>query len=159
MPLIHFAITNADYRNAAQVKLYQTLTFATAYDTYGIFDPFLDAIDASYCTYDGGDDPYYDPAFNQTQCGAYKPTNVISLSYEVAEATYSQAYNIRQCHEYLKLGLMGTTLVFASGDNGTLSRAGVVGCLSNGAQNPSFPSTCPYGKKHSFSATLSTLSI
>ena len=146
-----------------QIKLYQTLDVATAEGinaTLGIFDPFLDALDNSYCTFEGGDDPNIDPHFpdgvgyNGTEeCGIYKPTNVISVSYELAEATYPQAYVERQCHEYMKLGLLGTSLVFASGDNGTLSRAGANGCLADGAQNPSFPSSCPYGTNRSPSSS------
>jgi len=135
------------------IKLFQTLDPKTAEYTEGIFDPFLDALDASYCTYDGGDDSNYDPTFpnagyNGTrECGIYKPPNVVSLSYEIAEAEYSAAYEIRQCHEYLKLGLMGTSIIFASGDNGTLSRTGIYGCLEDGKQNPGSPSTCPYGMR------------
>lgn len=118
----------------------------------GRFNQFLDAIDASYCVYDGGDDPIYDPTFpdgkswNHTaQCGRYKPTNVISISYNVAEDADSHAYNMRQCHEYMKLGLMGTSVIVSSGDNGTLARFPDGGCLANGAQRPTMPASCPYG--------------
>jgi tripeptidyl-peptidase I len=93
------------------------------------FNNFLDGIDASYCTYDGGDDPnqdatYPDPfgGYNGTQdCGTYKATNVISTSYGYNEADLTPAYEARQCHEYLKLGLMGTTVLYSSGDNGQFS--------------------------------------
>lgn len=30
-------------------------------DSTGTFNIFLDALDASYCTYEGGDQPYVDP--------------------------------------------------------------------------------------------------
>lgn len=135
------------------IKVFQTMDDFTADNTYGIFNPFLDALDASYCTFDGGDDPQIDPHFpdghgwnHSEQCGVYKPTHVISLSAEIAEAAYPPAYAIRQCHEYLKLGLLGTSIIFSSGDNGTVSQFGVVGCLADDSQNPSFPSSCPYGK-------------
>ncbi|KAH8702313.1 protease S8 tripeptidyl peptidase I [Talaromyces proteolyticus] len=117
----------------------------------GLFNQFLDALDASYCTYDGGDDPDIDPRFpdghtwNGTrQCGIYKPTNIISISYAVAEDAYTPAYATRQCYEYMKLGLMGTSIIVASGDNGTLARFPNEGCQANGAQRPSFPASCPY---------------
>lgn len=136
-----------------QIKLFQTFNERTAYSGSSFFDSFLDALDGSYCAYEGGDDPRYDSHFpNATlwngtrQCGVYEPTNVISLSYELAEAAYSPAYEKRICQEYLKLSLMGTSIIYSSGDNGTLSRAGVWGCLADGAQNPSFPSSCPYGR-------------
>jgi tripeptidyl-peptidase-1 len=77
-------------------------------------------------------------------CGTYKPTNVISLSYEAAEAVYSPFYAQRQCHEYMKLGLQGISILFSSGDSGVVSGAGVVGCLDGDKYNPGFPSTCPY---------------
>jgi tripeptidyl-peptidase-1 len=134
------------------IRLFQTLDLQTSTQTYGIFNPFLDALDKSYCSYAGGDDPKIDPTFpddygwNKTaQCGVYTPPHVISISYELAEATYPAAYAERQCHEYMKLGLQGVSLIFASGDNGTLSRAGEAGCLSGDRQNPGFPSSCPYG--------------
>ncbi|CEJ92571.1 hypothetical protein VHEMI08216 [[Torrubiella] hemipterigena] len=50
----------------------------------------------------------------------------------------------RQCDELMKLGLQGTSIVFASGDGGVAGSHG--GCLgSDGAIfNPAGPSTCPY---------------
>ena len=129
------------------VKLFQTLpTTEAASGSVSFFNAFLDALDSSYC---GGDDPQYDPVYpdeywsGTNACGVYAPTNVISFSYALSEATYSPAYERRICAEYLKLGLMGTSIIYASGDNGTLSRAGVGGCLADGAQNPSFPASCP----------------
>jgi tripeptidyl-peptidase-1 len=137
------------------VKIFQTYSEYLGENGYtGIFNQFLDALDASYCTYEGGDDPKIDPKFpdgttyNKTRiCGAFKPTNVISVSYIVAEDAYTPAYATRQCHEYMKLGLMGTSIIVASGDNGTLSRFPDQGCLANGAQRPGFPTSCPYGKQ------------
>ena len=38
----------------------------------------------------------------------------------------SAAYQIRQCNEYGKLGMMGVTILFSSGDNGV---AGFAGCI------------------------------
>lgn len=99
------------------------------------FNNFLDAFDASYCS---GDDPtddgvYPDP-YNYTgsyqgpeDCGDFTPAKVISTSYSYDEADLTAAYEIRQCNEYLKLGLMGTTFLYSSGDDGV---AGNEGCLS-----------------------------
>jgi tripeptidyl-peptidase-1 len=79
-----------------------------------------------------------------------KPAHVISTSYGYNEADLSRAYTARQCSEYAKLGLMGVTVLYSSGDNGVAGNGGK--CLaddgsqtSNGNRfNPTFPSTCPY---------------
>lgn len=62
------------------------------------------------------------------------------------------AYETRQCNEYAKLGLLGTTFVFSSGDSGVAGNYGQ--CIDEaqgtytdgtyGSFNPSFPSVCPY---------------
>ena len=51
-----------------------------------------------------------------SQCGVYKPTNVISVSY--GAWGYPDNYIKRQCNELMKLGLQGTTVVVSSGDSG-----------------------------------------
>jgi len=121
------------------------------------FNNLLDALDASYCTFEGGDDPnedgiYPDPGaggYKGHDCGTVKPANVISTSYGYNEADLSPAYTARQCAEYAKLGMMGVTVLFSSGDNGVAGNGG--NCLANGVEstsgttfNPTFPSTCPY---------------
>ena len=123
-----------------------------------IIPAFLDAIDGSYCTYSAfgetGDctepaclDPQYpDPNpggyKGQLQCGVYKPTNVISISYGTGEESLPDFYLKRQCNEWMKLALQGTTIVMSSGD------AGVGGATCNGASGKifevDFASTCPY---------------
>ncbi|KAG1804120.1 subtilisin-like protein [Suillus subaureus] len=125
----------------------------------GSFNTFLDALDGTYCAYDGGDDPSQDPVYPDTasggynddeDCGTVQPANVISTSYGYNEADLSAAYAIRQCDEYAKLGLMGVTFLFSSGDEGVAGNTG--NCLNaDGSQtwdgkifNPSFPATCPY---------------
>jgi tripeptidyl-peptidase I len=83
-------------------------------------------------------------------CGTIKPANVISTSYGYNEADLTPAYATRQCAEYAKLGLMGVTVLFSSGDQGVAGNGGL--CLNpDGIQsdsgnrfNPTFPSTCPY---------------
>ncbi|KAK7059628.1 subtilisin-like protein [Favolaschia claudopus] len=122
------------------------------------FNNLLDALDGEFCTFEGGDDeendgiyPDPDPAGYQSKdCGTIKPANVISTSYGYNEADLSPAYTARQCAEYAKLGLLGVTVVYSSGDNGVAGNSAL--CLNpDGTQtrggkifNPSFPSTCPF---------------
>jgi tripeptidyl-peptidase I len=132
------------------------------------FNNFLDAIDGSYCTYEGGDDPnqdgiYPDPYSNYTgayegpeNCGGFAATKVISTSYGYNEADLTPFYENRQCHEYMKLGMMGVSVLYSSGDYGVAGNRGqcVVSGIgtgnatynngSTGIFNPSFPATCPY---------------
>ena len=133
--------------------------------TDGIFNTFLDAIDGTYCNYTAfnitGNSPGIDPTYpdpkkggykGQLQCGVFKPTNVISISYGTQEHDLPAAYQQRQCNEFLKLGLQGVTVVFASGDEGVEGRLSddtngtAHGCLGpkKTVFNPSYPATCPY---------------
>jgi tripeptidyl-peptidase-1 len=137
--------------------LYQVddAVYEANYTFNGFFNNFLDAIDGSYCTYsafgetgNSAIDPSYpDPNSGgykgQLQCGVYKPTNVISISYGGDEAETPLDYQKRQCNEWMKLGLQGTSVVVASGDYGV---AGADGCLGSDGSifNPDFPVTCPY---------------
>ncbi|KAL8687051.1 MAG: hypothetical protein Q9218_006668, partial [Villophora microphyllina] len=124
------------------------------------FNDFLDALDGSYCA---GDDPLQDATYpdpyggagayeGPKNCGGFSATKVISTSYGYNEADLTAAYEQRQCNEYMKLGLAGTTFVFSSGDFGVAGNGGQ--CIdpatknyndgTSGIFNPSFPSTCPY---------------
>jgi tripeptidyl-peptidase-1 len=107
---------------------------------------FLDAIDGSYCTFAGGDDPDWDGIYphdastpnaytGEPQCGTYSPTHVISVSYGRNENARPPSYTARECTEYMKLGLMGVSLLFSSGDTGV---AGINGrCTQdNGVPTP-----------------------
>jgi tripeptidyl-peptidase-1 len=129
------------------------------------FNDLLDALDGSYCTGDGGDDPsvdgvYPDPAPGGYQgpkdCGNKQRSNVISVSYasnegvslpsfqtSIALAFFNKAdltpfYQIRQCNEYGKLGLMGITFIFASGDTGVAGN-GELCLFPNGTQSEDAP--------------------
>lgn len=91
------------------------------------FDNLLDALDASFCTFEGGDNPEFDGIYPDTapggfdepeSCGIVKPANVISTSFGSQEPEMTAAYEIRQCNEYGKLGLMGVTILYSSGDDG-----------------------------------------
>ncbi|KAH8662151.1 Pro-kumamolisin [Xylariales sp. PMI_506] len=119
------------------------------------FGNFLDALDGSYCTFEGGDstDPNVDSHYNSSiACGTATATNVISTSYGYNEADLTASYEQRQCAEYMKLALQGVTMVFSSGDNGVAGNSAQ--CIdtatnsynngSSGTFNPSFPGTCPY---------------
>lgn len=127
----------------------------------GFLNTFLDAIDGSYCTYSAfnetGNSPldpvYPDPNIlgyqGQLQCGVYKPTNVISISYGEQEDDLPTNYQQRQCAEMMKLGMQGVTIVIASGDSGVAARStddgNADGCLGTGQVfNPDFPASCPY---------------
>jgi tripeptidyl-peptidase-1 len=123
------------------------------------FDNWLDAVDGSFCTFEGGDDPtqdgiYPDPlpgGFNGPEsCGIVAPPHTVSVSYLQDEVTATAAFANRQCAEYAKLGLLGTTVFHSSGDNGVAGNGGI--CLDsqhNQVQNgtvfsPGFPATCPF---------------
>jgi tripeptidyl-peptidase I len=126
------------------------------------FNNFLDAIDGSYCTFEGGDDHsqdaiYPDPEngyIGPANCGGYAATKVISTSYGYNEADLTPFYQNRQCMEYMKLALQGVTVLYSSGDYGVAGNLGR--CIdpttgnytrtnaSSGIFNPSFPSTCPW---------------
>lgn len=137
--------------------LFQTddAVYEADYTYDGFFNNFLDALDGSYCTYSAYgetgnsdlDPPYPDPASGgykgQLECGVYTPTNVISVSYGGQEADLPASYQQRQCNEYMKLGLQGVSIVFASGDYGV---AGPDSCLGpdDNIFSPDFPATCPY---------------
>ncbi|KAF9044720.1 subtilisin-like protein [Hymenopellis radicata] len=76
------------------------------------FNEWLDAVDGSYCTSDGGDDLTYDPQFpnlpigdfQEHSCGTVKPPYVISNSRADFEYRLSPFYTQRQCNEFGKHG-------------------------------------------------------
>jgi tripeptidyl-peptidase-1 len=129
----------------------------------GSFNNFLDALDAYYCTFEGGNskDPNVDGQYPDTApggfngplaCGTVQSTNVISTSYSSNEADLTAKYEQRQCMEYMKLGLQGVSILYSSGDFGVAGNSGQcispeTGAYNNGSSgifNPSFPGTCPY---------------
>ncbi|KAE8375728.1 Aorsin [Aspergillus bertholletiae] len=141
------------------ITLYQTDDENWAANTTGFLNTFLDALDGSYCAYcaygECGNDPSLDPVYpdpggyeGQLMCGVFKPTNVISVSYGEQENDLPANYQQRQCMEFLKLGLQGVSVLFASGDDGVAGPAGdggFNGCLKNGTVfSPAFPNSCPY---------------
>ncbi|KAF9046284.1 subtilisin-like protein [Panaeolus papilionaceus] len=128
------------------------------------FDNWLDAVDASFCTFEGGDDPnqdgiYPDPLAGgfkgPESCGIVAPPHTVSVSFLQDEQTVTPAFANRQCAEYAKLGLMGTTVFHSSGDFGVAGNGGI--CLDANHNpvdpsvgpggtvfNPGFPASCPF---------------
>jgi len=126
------------------------------YTYEGFLNNFLDGIDGSYCP-NSPLDPQYPHnvtgGYNHPlQCGVYKPTNVISISYGGQEVDLPASYQQRQCNEFMKLGMQGVSILVASGDNGVAGPPGdpdAAGCLNSTSGpdtvfNPDFPATCPY---------------
>ncbi|KAF8835711.1 subtilisin-like protein [Paxillus ammoniavirescens] len=167
--IVQTQYTGLGYNGESDLDLEYAMTLVTAgqevtlYQTGDMvqgasFGNFLDALDGTFCTFEGGDDPTFDApypdtspgGYNGQDCGTVTPANVISTSYSYNEADLSPAYATRQCTEYAKLGLMGVTFLFSSGDYGVAGSRGY--CLNaDGTEspsgtifNPSFPGTCPY---------------
>lgn len=99
----------------------------------------------------------YDPVYANEACGTYSPAAVFSISYGYDEIDFPASYLQRQCNEYMKLGLAGSTILYSSGDSGVAGGGGVCcyneGCTGqlvtgensrSGTFNPSWPGTCPY---------------
>lgn len=126
----------------------------------GTMNNMLAAFDKYYC---GALDPSIDPVFpdpipggynKSTDCGTVAPPNVISISYSYNENDFPPEYLRRQCNEFLKLGLMGVTVVVASGDTG--AKAGPVPgtCIDPASGSPNttdssrfssqWPASCPW---------------
>jgi tripeptidyl-peptidase-1 len=147
-------------RQPQSITLYQVDDEIEVFEDGG-FNTLVDALDGSYCNFTAfgitGDTPGFDPTYpdpakggfkGPLACGTFTPTQVISISYGNSEFDAPVAYPKRQCLEFLKLGLQGTTFVWASGDFGVASPPGddgSVGCLgaNQTIYNPSFP-TCPF---------------
>lgn len=124
----------------------------------GTINNMLAAFDSFYCgSLDSSLDStsYPDPrpgGYNHTvDCGTLKPPKVISISYGYPESSFPPEYLHRQCLEFLKLGLMGVTVITGSGDHGPAS-AGTTPCLSPTTNssgpvshfNPVWPASCPW---------------
>ncbi|KAJ3473869.1 hypothetical protein NLG97_g10094 [Lecanicillium saksenae] len=102
-----------------------------------VFADYLSAIDQSFCK--------TDPNYNKVlMCGKYEPTNVLSISYGDAEMDEPTAIVQRVCNEFMKLGLIGVTVVVSSGDTGVASRGNTCAGPHHDIFTPSFLAVCPY---------------
>ena len=119
-----------------------------------IVENLLNAVDGSFCTPDAKK--------QGLDCGTTSLTPVLSVSYGVPEINMPFKFAQRACSEYMKLGLKGHTILFASGDYGPAGNAlpkGNISAVSNACINlkdrqngflngtifnPEFPATCPY---------------
>ncbi|KAL8914576.1 MAG: hypothetical protein Q9172_007052 [Xanthocarpia lactea] len=123
----------------------------------GNLNLLLAAFDKYYCdSLDPSIDTQYPDlgGYNKSvDCGTLPPPNVISISFTWSEADFPPQYLFRQCLEFLKLGLMGVTVLVSTSDWGTASGMEPGFCLdeSNGVNNattgefnPSFPASCPW---------------
>lgn len=151
---------NLNFEYAIALTSPQPITNIQVGDMYGgNINNMLAAFDKYYC---GNIDPSIDPVYpnsraggwNRTaDCGTIRPPKVLSITYGDSEANFPREYLERQCLEYLKLGLMGTTVVAASGDYGPASGFSPGTCIDpeTGATNvttglfsPTFPASCPW---------------
>jgi tripeptidyl-peptidase I len=94
------------------------------YYQIGDFDLWFDAVDNADCS-----------KSNDFKCGGTPLAQVISTSWGWAEDV-GDASNTRLCNEFMKLGLLGTTILFSSGDSGVGGK--------NGTFQISAPAACPY---------------
>jgi subtilase family serine protease len=69
-------------------------------------------------------------------CGEYTPPKVLSVSYTDPEQYLPVNYVERQCNEWMKLALAGTTTLFASGDYGVSPYPGSFNSSSGCMVNP-----------------------
>ncbi|KAM7195591.1 subtilisin-like protein [Rhypophila sp. PSN 637] len=112
------------------IRLYQVGADSSEAETRSNFDTLLDFFHTS-AVIDGGE----------------AITNVLSFSYLQTEVTLPIEYQRRQCIEWLKLGLQGVSVLFASGDSGVAAnRDPLTGqtCLDGERFSPSFPANCPW---------------
>ncbi|KAJ4372067.1 hypothetical protein N0V83_003840 [Neocucurbitaria cava] len=127
-----------------------------SYEQVGNLNDMLAAFDQYYCDpIDSRHKKYpesYPPGCNATtcDCGSSSPPKVLSISWGWTEAGFTSNYLQRQCLEFLKLGLMGTTVVVSVSDHGTASGGGafciddIEGNGTGGRFSPTFPSSCPW---------------
>jgi len=129
---------------------------------YSLLSPLLAAFDGSYCSEVNNSASLPNtPAseiinvltFNHSECGSLRPPAVLAVSYGENELALTPAFIRRQCIEFLKLGLMGTTVVVGSGDCGPAGQAcecvdPVTGRMKEdsktGAFGVTYPAACPY---------------
>lgn len=110
----------------------------------GSFEEMLDALDGGYCNHMAPKEvSNSEPQNDDVQCGTVKSRpHVISISYGDAEFIMLPPSLKRQCDEYMKLSLQGTTIVVGSGDGGVADGGYCLG--SHQQQFTTIANTCPY---------------
>jgi tripeptidyl-peptidase-1 len=82
-----------------------------------------------------------------------QPSQVLSISYAANEINFTPEYLKRQCLEFLKLGLMGVSVIVSAADCGPAGQecacidpeTGEEGKdIDHGNFNPTTPASCPY---------------
>jgi tripeptidyl-peptidase-1 len=154
--IYHHIEPNLDFQYAMSLTWPQPVIDIQVGDQYfaGNLNNMLAAYDDYYCEHLDPDidpqwpNPFAEDGYQSLDCGTHTPPKVISVSYAYAEAGFPQEYLRRQCDEYLKLGLMGITIIAGTGDEGTAGRH--TACedpAPAGERRPfhvSFPASCPW---------------
>ncbi|KAJ6277937.1 Pro-kumamolisin, activation domain-containing protein, partial [Bipolaris maydis] len=117
----------------------------------------LEAFDESYCTYSaynvtgplpGWDAQYPDSApggyKGQRQCGGVKPPSVLVSAWGASEDFYPISFQRRQCNEFMKLALQGTTILAATGNQGVAGYTSQCWGSNKDRWNVLTPANCPY---------------
>ncbi|EXJ63880.1 hypothetical protein A1O7_00215 [Cladophialophora yegresii CBS 114405] len=149
---------NLDFEYAMALTSPQEVTNVQvgSYGRTGNLHDMLAAFDKYYCM-TPGDKKYpitYPPGCNATacDCGSSSPPKVLSISWGWTEAAFTPNYLQRQCLEFLKLALMGTTVIVSASDYGTATNNGCgpfclddpTGSGTEGRFSPMYPSSCPW---------------
>ena len=125
----------------------------------GTLNSLLAAFDGLYCrsldsTIDGTYPNFRPGGYNKSaDCGTVQPSQVLLISYAANEINFTPGYLKRQCTDFLKLGLMGVSILVAAADCGPAGH----GCqcvnsntgeeytdMFHGNFNPTTPASCPY---------------
>lgn len=128
-----------------------------SYEQLGNLQDMLAALKRYFCyRIDSEDRKYpgvYPPRCNVTGCDccSLSPTKVLSISWGWAEAEFTAKHLQRQCLEFLKLGLMGTTVIVSTSDHGKTAATSInnsciddnTGNSSGGGLSLSHPASCP----------------
>ncbi|KAG5937544.1 hypothetical protein E4U59_004315 [Claviceps monticola] len=124
--------SDLDFQMAIPIIYPQNTTLYQVRSQEDIFFALFDAIDGTFCRRDPG-------RVAHEMCDVFKPTNIISISYGGVEADSTPKEL-----SFMKLGLLGISVIVASGDVGVANQRGY--CL--GPHHDVFvttnPSGCPY---------------
>ncbi|EMD66283.1 hypothetical protein COCSADRAFT_169238 [Bipolaris sorokiniana ND90Pr] len=117
----------------------------------------LEAFDGSYCTYSAynvtGALPGWDAEYpnsaqggykGERQCGGVKPPSVLVSAWGATEDYYPISFQRRQCNEFMKLALQGTTVLIATGDYGVAGNGPQCWGSNNDRWTVVAPANCPY---------------